>query len=186
MYGMKKILLACMIIASGCLKSDDTSSIRFSYLSGLVNYSISANYPENTAGSINDTLIIFHQNQSSTDTLPISLKGFNTNEIFFRARGYTLTDRNDLSGFDFRISCDTAIELSKPYKIETDTSIIFWNGYKTPIGFVTFDMTLTFTNIITSNGVKYGSGIFSGDVYDNYSPEIWSIRNGRFTTVRLN
>jgi hypothetical protein len=183
---MRKIFVVLMIVASGCLKSNDASFLRLSNLSGLVNYSISANYAENAGSSTSDTVTIFHQNQSAADTLPISLKGFNTNEIFFRARGYTLSDRAHLSGFNFTIPCDVQIELNKPYKIKTDTSILFWNGYKTPVGYVTFDMTLTFTSIITSNGVRYANGIFSGDVYDNYSPEIWSIRNGNFTTVRLN
>src|SRR3954454_24443665 len=186
MYRMKKIIFVWAIIACGCLKSNDSSFIRFSNLSGLVNYSISANYPESGGSLTGDTIMIFHENQTSTDSLPISLKGYKTPQIFFKARGYTLTDRNDLSGFNFTIPCDTEIELNKPYKIKSDTSIVFWNGYKTPPGFVTFDMTLTFTSIITSNGVKYANGIFSGDVYDNYSPEIWSIQNGSFTTVRLN
>src|SRR5438309_5317364 len=148
---MKKIFLAWMIIASGCLKSNDSSFIHFSNLSGLVNYSISSNYTGAGGSLTSDTLMIFHQNQAATDSLPISLTGYKTREIFFRARGYTLTDRNDLSGFNFTIPCDTEIELNKPYKIKTDTSMVFWNGYKTPVGFVTFDMTITFTKVITSN-----------------------------------
>jgi hypothetical protein len=185
---MKIILFPCLFIitVAGCAKSSDHSTVpSFTTLSALVTYSISDKYPEPQHNLISDTISIFHQDQQPGDTIPVSLTGFKTNKINFSASGYTLTDRIHISGFKFYIPCDAEIILNKPYKIESETSVVFWNGFKTPSGFVTFNITLTFTRIITDNNVMYGSGVFAGDVSDDYSPKTWSLQNGSFINVRL-
>jgi len=185
---MKNILWAFVIIIIGpeCRKSSDHSSVpSFATLSALVTYGISEKYSEPQYNLISDTISIFQAEQQPDDTIPASLTGYNTNKINFSARGYTLTDRTHLSGFNFYIPCDAGIVLNNSYKIESETSVVFWNGFKTPSGFVTFNITLTFTGIITHNNVEYGSGTFAGEVFDNYSSETWSLRNGSFTNVRL-
>src|SRR5437762_1338315 len=123
---MKNILFACVIIITtiDCSKSSDDSPLpTFTTLSALVTYSISDKYPEPEYNLISDTVSIFHAEQEPADTIPVSLKGFHTNKIYFSALGYTLTDRTHLTGFKFYIACDTGIILNKPYKVSSDTSI---------------------------------------------------------------